>query len=131
MKNVRGVLVLIFAGALASCSGSDSKSSNGPSAYVDGLVGASAGTPQYPNLLSAYAVRPAWNVAGVDYAVGVPAGLVLKDPTTDSLPGGCSYNSGTKGVSCSGNNITLQGYDFALHSTSLYFGSGSDNIVVR
>jgi len=33
-------------------------------------------------LLSGYVVRPPWKVAGVDYAVGVPAGTALADPTT-------------------------------------------------
>ena len=120
---------------LVACGGGSVADYSKPAAFNnpsngDGLAGAPAGTPQYPNLLSAYAIRPTWNVAGVDYAVGVPAGLVLKDPTIDSLPSGCSYNGGTTTVNCSGNNITLQGYDFTLHSTSLYFGSGSDHIVV-
>ena len=39
-------------------------------------------------LLNGYAARPAWNVAGVDYAVGYAAGTVLKDPMTGALPAG-------------------------------------------
>ena len=35
----------------------------------DGSANAPAGTPQLPNLLNGYAVRPPWEVAGVDYAV--------------------------------------------------------------
>ena len=48
----------------------------------DGSANAPAGAPQMSTLLSGYAVRPSWNVAGVDYAVGVPAGTALKDPNT-------------------------------------------------
>ena len=44
----------------------------------DGSANAPAGTPQLPTLLNGYAVRPSWNVAGVDYYVGVPTGTVLK-----------------------------------------------------
>jgi hypothetical protein len=49
----------------------------------DGLANAPAGAPQVPMLLSGYLVRP-WNVAGVDYGVGILRGMVLKDPA----PGG-------------------------------------------
>src|SRR5262249_23644154 len=51
-----------------------------PGTYDDGLVNASAGSAQYPQALNAYFLRAPWHVAGVDYAVGVPAGTVLKDP---------------------------------------------------
>ena len=44
------------------------------SGYNDGFGGCAGGTPQLPNLLNGYAARPAWKVAGVDYAVGVPTG---------------------------------------------------------
>ena len=47
--------------------------------YQDGCPGAPSGTIQYPNLLNSYAVRPPWNVAGVDYYVGMPAGQNLID----------------------------------------------------
>ena len=42
--------------------------------YNDGYSKAPAGTPQFPNLLTVYAVRPPWRVAGVHYAVGIPTG---------------------------------------------------------
>ena len=54
--------------------------------YQDGSNNASAGAPQLPNLLSGYAVRAPWNVAGVDYAVGVPTGTALKDWETIRSP---------------------------------------------
>src|SRR5262249_7565368 len=45
----------------------------------DGSANAPTGTPQLPNLFAGEAVRPPWMVAGVDYAVGVPAGTALTD----------------------------------------------------
>lgn len=88
-------------------------------AYVDGCPAASAGSPQLPTILNGYATRPPWNVAGVDYPVGVPAGTSLLDPTTAALPPGCSFSGST--VTCLGSTpITLNGYDFSLHNgTSL------------
>jgi hypothetical protein len=88
-----------------------------PMIAVSGLVGGSGGsiTP------SVYQATPhnastRWNVAGVDYCVGVPSGKVLKDPTVPSnLPSGASYASST--VTVSGCNVTLDGFDFTLHAT--------------
>src|SRR5262249_43812194 len=57
------------------------------SGYVDGANGAPSGTPQLPSILSGYAVRAPWQVAGVDYAVGVPVGTTLRDPATISMAG--------------------------------------------
>ena len=45
----------------------------------DGHDQAPRAPPQRPNLLAGYAARPPWQVAGVDYAVGVPAGTQLQD----------------------------------------------------
>src|SRR5208337_722431 len=57
------------------------------SGYVDGATGAPAGAPQLPTILSGYKVRPPWQVAGVDYAAGVPSGTTLKDPSTVAMAG--------------------------------------------
>jgi hypothetical protein len=80
----------------------------------DGSANAPAGSPQLPNLLSGEAVRPPWEVAGVDYAVGYSSGTVLKDPATISMPG-VSVDPSTRTVFVTGNNVTLDGYDFSLH----------------
>ena len=80
----------------------------------DGSASAPAGTPQDSTLLNGYAVRPSWQVAGVDYAVGVPAGTQLKDPSTISLPG-VSVNATSHTIAITGSNVTLSGYDFALN----------------
>lgn len=82
--------------------------------YPDGCAAATSGTPQLPTLLKPYGGhRPPWNVAGVDYAVGIPSGTVLKDPTTNTLPGGCSYTA--PNVICSSGSPVFNGWDFSLH----------------
>jgi hypothetical protein len=68
---------------------------------------------QHPDLLAGYAVRPSWQVAGVDYAVG-PTSTPLKDPATISMAG-VSVDSSSRTISITGNNVTLDGYDFSLH----------------
>ena len=78
----------------------------------DGSANAPAGAPQLPNLLSGYAAQPSWNVAGVDYAVGIPSGTVLKDPSTISMPG-VSVDLADHVINVSGSNVTLNGYDFS------------------
>lgn len=71
-----------------------------------------AGTPQYPSLLKNYKVRPAFKVAGVDYYVGVPGGITLKNPGTISMAG-VSVNAGARLITITGGNVTLDGYDFS------------------
>jgi len=101
-------------GYTPSLNGSGSGCPYSGTAGVDGCTGAPAGSAQYPSLLSSYGSnRPARNVPGVDYFVGVPAGSLL-DPSTAGLPSGCSFSSST--VTCSGNNITVSGFDFSLHN---------------
>ena len=66
----------------------------------------------YPNLLVTYGVhRPPFNVAGVDYGVGIPPGIILKDALTATVPAGCSRNTGTFQFTCS--NATLDSWDFS------------------
>ena len=91
----------------------------------DGCAGAPAGSPQYPNLLSGYAAgHPPFDVAGVDFHVGVPSWMVpvLADPI--SIPTTAATSGPLAGVSRSGNSIRcdggysgsiLNGYDFSLH----------------
>lgn len=83
-----------------------------PLSATDGSASAPAGTPQLPSLLSGYAARPSWNVAGLDYAVGIPAGTVLKDPTTINMAG-VTVDARAHEVHIAGNNVTLSGYDFS------------------
>ena len=80
----------------------------------DGSANAPAGTPQLPNLLSGYTAPPPWQVAGVNYHVGVPSGTVLKNPATISMSG-VSVNTSTHVITVTGSNVTLNGYDFSLN----------------
>jgi hypothetical protein len=77
--------------------------------------------------LDRYKVRPPWNVAGVDYAVGIPRRLPLKDARRTALPTGCSLQGTT--VTCSGT-VVLDGYDFSLNDgTTLIINDG--NVTVQ
>jgi hypothetical protein len=73
---------------------------------------------QLPNLLSGYATTPPWQVAGVNYAVGVPSGAALQNPTAISVPG-VSVNAASQTVTVSGSGVTLSGYDFAGWSVAI------------
>ena len=53
----------------------------------DGSANAPAGAPQVPTLLNGYATQLSSQVAGIDYAVGVPSGPSLKNPTAISMAG--------------------------------------------
>src|SRR5262245_49447318 len=80
----------------------------------DGSANAPAGAPQLPNLFSGYALRPPWEVAGVNYAVGYEPSTALNNPATISMPG-VSVNTTNKTITVTGNNVTLDGYDFSLN----------------
>ncbi len=87
-------------------------------AISDGCTGADHEPPQLPKLLDRYGKhRPSFNVAGVDYHAGVPAALPLRDPATASLPSGCEYSN--RRVTCSRNDVIVDGFDFARQETSL------------
>ena len=80
----------------------------------DGSANAPAGTPEFPNLLNGYAVRPSREVAGVDYYVGVPANAVLSDPSTLSSNPNISVNSSTHQISAYGSGYTISNINFSL-----------------
>lgn len=96
----------------------------------DGLANAPANTPQLPNLLSGYSVRPTWNVAGVDYAVGYASGTVLKAPSTISMAG-VSVDSANHIINVSGSNVTLSGYDFSLNGGWQVSVNGGTNVAIE
>jgi hypothetical protein len=96
----------------------------------DGTTNAPVGPAQLPTLLNSYAVRPPWKVAGVDYAVGYSTGTALKDWQTINLPGvSVSKEGGASVVTITGNNITLNGYDFSLHGGAQVLVQGSNDTV--
>ena len=80
----------------------------------DGSAGAPAGTPEFPSILSGYTERPSWMVAGVDYAVGISQGTVLKDPAGINMTGVTVDNDSSPDRSVTAANVTLDGYDFSL-----------------
>jgi hypothetical protein len=97
--------------------------------YPDGLIGAPVGSAQYPAALNAFGgvtgrvkgliggkqYQPPWNVAGVDYYVGVDSSAVLVDPAiTTNLPAGCVYSGRTVFINTDG--VVLQNLDCTLHS---------------
>lgn len=80
-------------------------------------------------LLNGYAATPTTSVAGVDYAVGVPAGTVLKDPSTISMAG-VSVDTVDHIININGSNVTLNGYDFSLNGGwQVSVNSGSNNTI--
>jgi hypothetical protein len=81
--------------------------------YPDGCGAAPSAAIQFPTLLSAagYAVRPPWDVAGVDYAVGVPSNITPVSAATATVPTGCSRNAGTFQWTCT--NATVDSIDFS------------------
>lgn len=86
-------------------------------AYPDGCSGAPtpAGAIEYPNLLAQYgANRSPWNVAGVDYYVGMPAGLTLADWRTLQNNSNWQFSNGT--LRCQSGSPVLNGYDFTTGS---------------
>ena len=98
--------------------------------FDDGCAGAPAGTPQLPGLLQAYrSHRPKWDVAGVDYYVGMPSDTVLKDPA--AAPDGCSYDDSTPTLQCNGDGLIVSGYDFSLHGGTKIKISGSNNTITK
>ena len=97
----------------------------------DGVAQAPKGIPLLPTLLNGYAIRPPWMVAGVDYAVGVPYGTKLKDPSTIAMAG-VSVNAGAHIVYISASNVTLDGYDFgSAGGWSIYIRAGVADVVVQ
>jgi hypothetical protein len=74
----------------------------------------SSSTPGYAqqSKQGAYATRPPWNVAGVDYGVGLPSGQVLAAPVTAGVSNitGCVYSTsaGINTLTCTptAGNIT-------------------------
>ena len=62
-------------------------------------------------------MRAPWQVAGVDYAVGINAGTVLKNPTTMSMAG-VSVDKSNHIVYVTGNNVVLDGWNLGLERSS-------------
>jgi hypothetical protein len=99
--------------------------------FDDGSASAPAGTPLLPTLLSGYVTTPPWEVAGVNYAVGVPSGTALQDPSTLSMAG-VSVDASSHTITVTGSNVTLNGYDFGPGGGwGVYINSGATNTVIE
>ena len=97
---------------------------------ADGAAEASPGAAQQPDLLSGYATRPPWAVAGVDYAVGVPAGTILKDPMSISEPG-VRVDTARHLIWVDDDNVTLEGYDFALEGGWGVYTTAANTVIAN
>jgi hypothetical protein len=95
-----GALVALTAGAVLA----------GP-ARDDGAAAAPAGDVSFGDILRNYPVRPDWNIAGVDYNVGTPAGTLLKDPLAIAMAG-VAVDKRAHIVTVTHGDVTLSGYDF-------------------
>ena len=95
--------------------------------WADGFAAAPAGIVQHPTLLQGYAARAPWRVAGVDYAVGVPATTTLTD--WQSLSGaGITVNTSSNDVRVDNTSgVTFNGVDFSLHGGAYLFFVNSPN----
>jgi hypothetical protein len=102
-----------------------------PHRFEDGSAAAPAGNPLLPGILRHYAARPPWKVAGVDYAVGIPAGTKLLDPATIAIEG-VSVNATNHTIVVSGNNVTISGYEFGRSGGwGIYVDAKAANTVVK
>lgn len=96
-------------------------------ANVSYRVGVSSAN--FPGLLSGYPVRPAWQVAGVDYYVGYPPATIFKHPLTDTLPSGVTRDSTGHFFTVTGNNVTIDAWDFSENGGWQVEVTGNDCII--
>lgn len=68
---------------------------------------------RFPRLLAGYHIRPAWEVAGVDYAVGLPSNVRLTNPA-EIQRSGVMIDRTNHLIRIVADNISLSGYDFSL-----------------
>lgn len=98
----------------------------------DGSAEAPAGPPQHPDLLRTYSQRPPCKVAGVDYRVGIAAGLHLKDPSSAAWTGTLHYAPAQHAVRCTGPGPgVIDGYDFSLHGGLAILDVSCSRLTIR
>lgn len=98
--------------------------------YADGYSLSSGGTAQFPSVRASYSFTPPWLVAGWDYAVGPNNGTSFTD-ISSSQPSGTSYSSGSKQLTITADNVTIDGYDFTVGNGVSLFASGHSGLIVR
>src|SRR3954469_7065077 len=98
---------------------------------TDGSTSIPPATGAMPTLLDGTAARPDWNVAAVDYAVGVPSGTSLADPSSIDMSG-VSVDAGSHTVTIHGSDVTLSGYDFGLDGGwGVHIDPGASNVTIK
>jgi hypothetical protein len=103
--------------------------------YADGFAGAPTCSVQFATLLNGYhtggagagrakgnGYQPPWNVAGVDYCVGLPSGLSLTAASAISMSGVT--------VDASGHNITVNTATSVTLDKIDYTGNGGWGVVI-
>ena len=95
----------------------------------DGSDRALAGPLRLRSLLSGYPTWPPWKVAGVNYAVGVPAGTTFQYPLSLASMAGVSVNTSKHLIEVTGNNITLNGYDFSKEGGWGIYVEGNNDVI--
>lgn len=83
-------------------------------AYPDGSANAPSGTSQFPSVLSGYTKRPPWNVAGVDYRVGINTGVTLTSPSANP-----NLTVGGHNATVNAANVTIDSVDFTDFSITV------------
>jgi hypothetical protein len=75
-----------------------------------------AGPPTYSPANANY-YQPPWQVAGIDYPVGIrPAFLPLRTDIVSNPPAGCTISGGAGAfqLNINSNNVTVQGFDMSV-----------------
>lgn len=87
---------------------------------------------QFPTLLSSYAKRPPWKVAGVDFAVGVPSTVRLTDWQSLRGPGIRVFATAQPPYVRvdDTSNVVISGVDFSLHGGAYVYFVNSPNPTV-
>ncbi len=93
--------------------------------------GPSPAKPQHPELLSGYRARPAWKVAGVDWAAGPSGDVPLKDPQMLKGPG---INIDLTSRIMRIDNISgliIDGYDFSRLRLGLWLVNSPNTTIIN
>jgi hypothetical protein len=127
-KFIRGAALVIAAPAIIRPSKAFMRGGfNSGVTYNDGFANAPTGTAQFPSLLSGYAVRAPWYVAGVNYRVGINTSVTLLNPSTIPTSGNIS-RSGTV-ITLAGNGTVLDSYDFSLGGGFMVSNTGTNCVI--
>jgi large repetitive protein len=133
---IRGLATMIAAPAVLGSPGRVRATPSWEASWLDGRAAAPAGDPQYPtyftglNRISAYRVRPPWQVAGVDYRVGINPGIPLKHPAMIKPSIAVSSGKDPVVLNLVTNDVTLDHYDFTLGGWWQIRSNGHTNLKI-